>query len=69
MGIISVGRPEWPISHISGYHNSITTVPFYESWDAETIKFAIGLSKLTTMSVSEKHAEKLLKIKKEDADG
>jgi long-chain acyl-CoA synthetase len=66
MGIMSINRPEWALTHFAGMHQSITTVPLYETLGQDAIKYIIDQTQLTTISIAPKNLDLLLKMKKED---
>lgn len=69
MGIISRNRWEWVITHVAGMHQSITTVPLYETLGIQAIKYIINQTKFTTLAMSKEYLAKIAILKLEDTEG
>ena len=57
------------MTHVAGMHQSITTVPLYETIGLKQLKFVIKQTKLTTVSLSTDNLSTFLKMKRDDESG
>ena len=66
MGLIGKNRKEWVLTHVAGMHQSITSIPLYQTLGLSSIAYIIDQTKLTTVAADKEQIGKLAQLKIDD---